>query len=394
MAESSVVNKKLDYSNSSALHSAAASNDISNVQYLLSQGANVNARTSMSLRTPLHYAAKNNKGDSHFEVAQLLLNNGADVNAKDHYGKTPLYLLVENGELKIIKLLLDFKADIHIIYDECNLIFFTVDFNKNIEVLQLLVDNGLDVNHSGNSGSTPLHWACNLNLDNIKIIKCLLKNNANMSAINQYGDTPLIRALRSRMETLSFEITIKKFAFILEHSNFDFIHKEFNIFYSEYLSHPDYLWKMFLKHAAKLESLNIAVHSTLLNIVSRQSKSCCYYKQCKAELLRAKNTKFENSWVTFYNLLVDGRKKLKNYAGNRNLIQDFVRSGLMTKFPIYGAAMYQNVKKGIKKRALFDKSTFLLSTCLPIFNPTHLIIRDILDCIMSKKDLMKFGDQN
>lgn len=114
-----------------------------------------------------------------------------------------------------------------------------------------------------------------------------------------------------------------------------------------------------------------------------------YYKQCQIELIQAKNTKLENSWISFYNLLVDDRKKLKNYAGNKHLIADFRRSDCVKKFPIYGESMNENVKRGIIRRELFDRSSIVLSKCLLIFNPNYLIIRDLLDCILSKKNLRK-----
>ena len=106
-------------------------------------------------------------------------------------------------------------------------------------------------------------------------------------------------------------------------------------------------------------------------------------------MILAKNTNLPDSWVTFFNFLVDSKKKLKNYAGNEELIQEFKNTDCLEIFPIYGPSMLKNMKKGIEMRELYDKSCVLLTDCLPIFNPTHLIIRGALDCL-SKKDLCKF----
>ena len=51
--------------------------------------------------TPLHAAAAAND----FEKAQDLLNNGADVNARNNDRKTPLF--IARNETKIVRLLLD-----------------------------------------------------------------------------------------------------------------------------------------------------------------------------------------------------------------------------------------------------------------------------------------------
>ena len=52
----------------------------------------MNAKDNLFGGTPLHYAIANCKFalKSHMEVAQLLIKRGADVNAKDANGLTPL----------------------------------------------------------------------------------------------------------------------------------------------------------------------------------------------------------------------------------------------------------------------------------------------------------------
>jgi Ankyrin repeats (many copies)/Ankyrin repeat len=65
---------------------------------LLNHGAEVNARNS-SLETPLHIASQR----GHLEVVRLLCNRGAHLNAEDFFGNTPLDLVfVENQELLLM----------------------------------------------------------------------------------------------------------------------------------------------------------------------------------------------------------------------------------------------------------------------------------------------------
>ncbi len=63
------------------LHEAIQSEDKAKVESLLSQGADVNSKTTYGV-TPLHQAAA--AGDKY--LAELLLNKGADVNAKNNWG--------------------------------------------------------------------------------------------------------------------------------------------------------------------------------------------------------------------------------------------------------------------------------------------------------------------
>lgn len=380
------------------LHLAAENKNLSKVEELLSQGADVNAENNMR-KTPLHLAALKNKDDSHFKVAEALLKNGADVNAKDDRQRTPIFYLANYGNSKIIQLFLNYKADLNVEdIEKETALFWTVRHDENVEVAQLLIDLGMDVDHRNYSGNTPLHSACYYRDDNMKIIKCLLINGADFNAIDVEKYTPLVLALhqfiRKPQDVSEFvdssDINEDKLNFIMEHGDFSIIHEGGNFLSKKWIVHSDFSWKLILEHLAKLVVLNISVHPVLLNTISGKVPLNDYFEMCKKELMEAKSTKLTNTRVTFFSLLVDSRKKLKNYAGNEDLINNFNKYDCVKKFTTYGAVIDKNLKKGIKRRELFDKSADFLSDCWPIFNPDHLIIRDTLDCLLSKKYLSKF----
>lgn len=89
-----------------ALH-YAAERDALTVEILLQHGADINARDG-NLDTPLHWAAfKNN-----LECVKLLLQNGADVDAQDFNLDTPLSWSSRKGHLLVIKILLEYNASV------------------------------------------------------------------------------------------------------------------------------------------------------------------------------------------------------------------------------------------------------------------------------------------
>jgi hypothetical protein len=106
IAEGADVNAKDGYG-SIPLHFAVEQGNLDVARLLLDRGANVNAKSGAPLagpitgRTPLHIAV----AQGNFEITRLLLDRGADINAKDGRGSTPLSLATGGGNGKIIRLL-------------------------------------------------------------------------------------------------------------------------------------------------------------------------------------------------------------------------------------------------------------------------------------------------
>ena len=82
------------------LHYAAANGRRAVAEFLVTNKADVNAK-GRNGSTPLHYAAFGGNGD----VTELLLAHGADVNAKDNKGNTPMSIATLWGNRDVVELL-------------------------------------------------------------------------------------------------------------------------------------------------------------------------------------------------------------------------------------------------------------------------------------------------
>ena len=122
------------------------------IESAVKAGADVNARDKHGL-TPLMMAAETNTNP---DVITVLVNSGADVNARDKYGRTPLM-----------------EAALG---------------NKNPDVITMLLNSGADVNARDNGDFTPLMCAAILNT-NPEVISVLLKSGADPKVVSIEGKT-------------------------------------------------------------------------------------------------------------------------------------------------------------------------------------------------------------
>lgn len=95
----------------SPLFAAAGKNDAELVRLLLDAGAEVDMRHPISERTALHRSCEHGASDQRRSVviAEMLIAAGADINAQDHLGMTPLTVAVRcgNGQMFDRLVLLD-----------------------------------------------------------------------------------------------------------------------------------------------------------------------------------------------------------------------------------------------------------------------------------------------
>jgi ankyrin repeat protein len=90
------------------LHRAAAEGDLAEMRRLVATGYALDAFDDMN-QTPLHYAAEG----EHYKAAEWLLDQGASVNAHDEeqIGETPLCLAVRRDYPEMVELFLRRGAD-------------------------------------------------------------------------------------------------------------------------------------------------------------------------------------------------------------------------------------------------------------------------------------------
>jgi len=129
-----------------------------------------------------------------------LIEDGADVNAKDFYGETPLFKAAEAGHREIVELLLANGADVNAASGMGGAALYITIVRGHRDIAQLLIENGADVNaRTGKGGFTPLHEAAGKGRKDL--VELLIAAGADIRSEDSYHRTPLDCARGSEMSS-------------------------------------------------------------------------------------------------------------------------------------------------------------------------------------------------
>jgi len=162
--------------NVNPLIQAAQSGNVAAIKLALQKHADPNTAEPDGT-TALHWAVRVDD----LETAGLLIAAGANANAPNKYGVTPLSLACTNGSPRMIEKLLAAGADAKVALPEGETPLMTASRTGNLESVQLLLKQGVDVNAKENwRGQTALMWAAAEG--HTDVLSALLKAGADMHA--------------------------------------------------------------------------------------------------------------------------------------------------------------------------------------------------------------------
>jgi ankyrin repeat protein len=167
----------------SMLHAIAKSDPVDLGNHIL-LGADVNAPDKRGW-TPLLHAAVRGKT----ECAAVLIAKGAKLDPRDSTQKTPLHYAADRGYLELAKLLVESGADLSAKDDESWTPLHNAAEKDRVDVAAYLIAKGAVVDAPSRRGGTPLHEAAaSASAD---MIKLLLKSAADKSIKASNGKIPL-----------------------------------------------------------------------------------------------------------------------------------------------------------------------------------------------------------
>ena len=178
---------------------AVAQGNLKVAKVLVDAGADVEARNEVG-HTALRSVVWT--GEKPVEGTKFLIDAGADVNALDDGNWSPLIQAsydMDGNAVPMGKLLLAAGADPKVVNNEGNTALNVVASRGHVELVPLLLKAGADGNALGGDGESPLYAA--VDDGNIELLKALLAGGVNPDIGDDDGKSPLIHAaMRGKVE--------------------------------------------------------------------------------------------------------------------------------------------------------------------------------------------------
>ena len=176
------------------LIAAADQGDLTRVETLLAEGADVHATNANGV-TPLIAAAYRN----HVDVAKVLIEAGADVNVQDNTQQSAYLISTSDGYLEMLRLTLAHGADVHSLdsYNGTGLI--RAADRGHVEIVEELLQTDIEIDHVNRLGWTALLEAIILGDGgprHTETVRLLVEAGADVNLADGEGVTPLEHARR------------------------------------------------------------------------------------------------------------------------------------------------------------------------------------------------------
>ncbi len=162
--------------------------DIEFIKLIIENGADINADDEKG-NTPLMFACLMQKK----AIVKLLINNKVEINSQAYYGDTALKLSCQDNNQDIVELLIRNGANVNIVNYSQESALMTAVNNEQFSIVKLLINSGCDLDLQNNHNITALMLASQDGY--LNIVELLVENKVDLDLQEDEGFTALMMAL-------------------------------------------------------------------------------------------------------------------------------------------------------------------------------------------------------
>ncbi|KAK6517030.1 hypothetical protein TWF506_006908 [Arthrobotrys conoides] len=181
------------YARSTVAQVAIRTENLSMVQLVLKKRVSVDdTKKTWELHSAL--------GKGNLDILRLIINSGADINARSEKGEAALHIATKRGDNHIVEYLLEHGAIVNVVALNGRTALHEAAIYNRFEVAQTLLGRGADIHALDTLGKTPLY--CAAESGKVEVLKVLVEAGADGHAVIASGETALYAASSKGYESI------------------------------------------------------------------------------------------------------------------------------------------------------------------------------------------------
>ena len=189
--DSSTLLNKSDY-NSHKLNLSNDSSNISNSTEELNINSEISEKTKEQIYKKLLLLSKRGDNEKFFNIFQKIISlqkqTNININYQDENGYTALHYACDEGNLKIVDILLNANCDPNIKNNLNQTPLHLSTQRGYFDITKKLIESGAKLNIEDSENNYPIHFICKNNY--IELLKYILTKSIQINCKNKYGKTP------------------------------------------------------------------------------------------------------------------------------------------------------------------------------------------------------------
>lgn len=179
-----------------ALLHACRKGHVAIVEAMLDMGANIETRDHIG-RSPLYTAAM----EGQQKVVEILIKRGANTSSANYHGSTTLMMAAFHGHADAVEVLIKHGASVSSVNDRGTTALILAAYSGHTDVVKVLVNYGADVSSTNHKGTNALMVASGSG--HLGLVKLLLSHGADINAVNEVRCTAVLAAAISSHKALT-----------------------------------------------------------------------------------------------------------------------------------------------------------------------------------------------